>query len=140
MREEVLVDAAEHVAGTGVLVAHLDVADEVDQLAEPPLVEGGPGIVMRQHVLEGRVVALDRRHRLIDGQADGRLLRLRLELFPTGFRRDPEDVLGDVLVPILRGLFPQLGEYRRVALLEGVGDVLQEDQPEYDVLVLCGIH
>ena len=33
-----------------------------------------------------------------------------------------------------------LGLQLRVGLLEGVGDVLEEDQPEHDVLVLGGVH
>ena len=140
LRQEVLVDPAEHVAGPGVLVADPDVADEVDQLAEPPLVERRPGVVARQHVLERQVVALNGGHRLIDGQADGRLLGLRPQMRPAGLGRHPEDVLGDVLVSVLGGVLAPLGEHGRVALLEGVGDVLQEDQPEDDMLVLGGVH
>ena len=40
----------------------------------------------------------------------------------------------------LGGVFPELGQNRGMALLEGVGDVLQEDQAEHDVLVLGGVH
>ena len=54
LREEVLVDAAEHVLGAGVRVAHPDVADHVDELAEPLLVERRAGVVLGQHVLERR--------------------------------------------------------------------------------------
>ena len=140
LRQEVLVDPAEHVARAGVLVAHLDVADEVDQLTEPLLVECGPGVVARQHVLERGVVPLDSRHGLIDGQADGRLPRLRPQMSPAGLRRDPEDVLSDVLVPILGGVLAPLGEHCLTALFEGVGDVLEENQAKDDVLVLGGVH
>ena len=68
-----VVDAAQHVAGTGLGVPDLDVADQGDQLAKPPLVNRRPGVVSRQHVLERGVVALKRDHRLIYGQADSRL-------------------------------------------------------------------
>ena len=37
----------------------LDRADQVDQLAEPGLVERRPGVVLRQHALERRVLPLD---------------------------------------------------------------------------------
>ena len=140
LRQEVLVDPAEHVAGTRVRVADLDVADEVDQLAEPPLVERLPGVVPREHVLERRIVALNGGHRLIDGQADSRLPRLRPQMRPTSLRRHPEDVLGDVFVPVLGRVLAPLGEHGLAAFLEGVGDVLEEDQPEDDVLVLGGVH
>ena len=57
LREEVLVDAAEHVLGTAGLVADPDVADHVDQLAEALLVERGAGVVLGQYALQRRVVA-----------------------------------------------------------------------------------
>ena len=61
---------------------------------------------------------------------------------PARLLRHPEDVLGPVLVVVLGvgALVDLLGEEPCVLLLEGVGDVLQEDQPEDDVLVLGGVH
>ena len=60
---------------------------------------------------------------------------------PAGLLRHPEDAVGAVLVPVfgvgaLRLLRFELG----VLLLEGVGDVLEEDQAEDDVLVLGRVH
>ena len=69
-----------------------------------------------------------------------RLSRLRPQMRPTGLRRHPEDVLGGVLVAVLGGILAELGQDRGMAFLEGVGDVLQEDQAEHDVLVLGGVH
>ena len=60
--------------------------------------------------------------------------------FPARLGRHPEDVLSDVLVAVLGGLFTPLGQHPGVKLLEGVGDVLQEDQAQDDVLVLGGVH
>jgi hypothetical protein len=58
-----------------------------------------------------------------------------------GFGRYPEDVQRAVFVRIFGiGSLSPLGVEPRVLLLEGVGDVLEEDQPEHDVLVLGGIH
>ena len=60
---------------------------------------------------------------------------------PACFFRDPKDVSGPVLVGVLRvRALRLLGQKLVVALLEGVGDVLQEDQTEHDVLVLGGVH
>ena len=64
--EEVLVDAAEDVLGAVGRAAERDVADEVDELAEALLVEAGAGVVLGQHALERRVVALDGGHRVVD--------------------------------------------------------------------------
>ncbi|SMF63989.1 hypothetical protein SAMN06265365_12386 [Tistlia consotensis] len=47
LRQEVLVDASEHVLRPGFRVADLDVRDQVDELAEPGLVERGARIVFR---------------------------------------------------------------------------------------------
>ena len=141
LRQEVLVDAAEHVLGAGILVAHHDVADHVDELAETLLVQRRPGVVLGQHVLEHRVVALDTGHRAVDELADGGLARLGLEMAPTGFRRHPKDVLGPVLVRVLRvGALVLLRDEAGMPLLEGVGNVLEEDQPEDDMLVLGRVH
>ena len=105
------------------------------------LVERGAGVVLGQHALERRVVALDAGHRVVDELADGGLAGLRLQVRPARLGRHPEDVLGAVLVGVLGvGALRLLGHELRVLLLEGVGDVLEEDQAEDDVLVLGGVH
>ena len=121
--------------------AQPDVAHQVDELAEPLLVEAGAGVVLRQHALEAglsRSMAIMASSTML---ADGRLRRVGLEVRPARLLRHPEDVDGAVLVRVL-GVGPlgplalQLG----VLLLERVGDVLEEDQAEHDVLVLGGVH
>src|SRR5215207_11768117 len=52
LAEEVLVNAPEHVERLTGLLAHRDVREQVDQLAEHDLVEGGSGIVLRQNAFE----------------------------------------------------------------------------------------
>jgi hypothetical protein len=141
LRQEVLVHAAKDVLGARLLVADPDVADEVDELPEPRLVQRRPRVVLRQHALQRGVVPLDAFHRIVHEPSDGGLPRLRLEVRPARLRRHPEDVLGAVLVRVLRvGAAALLRDELRVCLLEGVGDVLQEDQAEDDVLVLGGVH
>ena len=68
---------------------------------------------------------------------------LCLEVRPARLLRHPEDVRGAVFV----GVFgvgalrtPFAGVELGVLLLEGVGDVLEEDQAEDDVLVLGRVH
>jgi len=110
-----------------------------DQLSQAGLVESGAGEVLGQDPLERPVLLLDRVHRVVDDLADLGRLGGGLELAPAGLRRDPEDVMPHVLVAVLRiGLGLLLD--RVVPLLEGVGDVLEEDQPEGDVLVLASVH
>ena len=141
LREEVLVDAAEHVLGAALSVADPDVADEIDELAEPQLVEGGAGIVLGQHALERGVVALDAGHGVVDELADGGLLGLGLEMRPARLGRHPEDVERPILVRVLGvGALVLLGLKLGVLRLEGVGDVLEEDQAEDDVLVFGRVH
>ena len=139
--EEVLVHPSQHVFGAGLRVSNPDVGDQVDELAQAGLVQGGPGVVLGQHVLERRVVPLNGGHGVVHQLADGRLPRLRLEVRPAGLRRHPEDVLAAVFVHVL-GVIPlsRLRLQPRVHLQEGVGDVLEEDQTEDDVLVLGGVH
>ena len=69
-------------------------------------------------------------------------MRLGLELGPSGLGRHPEDVLRDVLVPVLwvGALHPTSASTSAWAFLKGVGDVLEEDEAKDDVLVLGGIH
>ena len=92
--EEVFVDPAQDVLGAAGLVAQADVADQVDELAQALLVQARVGVVLGQHALEGRVVALDGQHGVVDGLADGRLLGVGLEVGPAGLPGHPEDVLG----------------------------------------------
>jgi hypothetical protein len=73
---------------------------------------------------------------------------LILQVRPPRFRRHPKDALGSVLVARLEqfvklfaldAIFRQLGPQIIAAALEAVGDVLEKQQPENDVLVLGGI-
>ena len=68
-------------------------------------------------------------------------LALALQVRPAGLLGHPEDVDGAVFVGVFRvGALGPFGFELGVLLLEGVGDVLQEDQAEHDVLVLGGVH
>jgi len=123
------------------LVAQTDVADQVDELAEPLLVEAGVGIVLWQHALERGVVAFDGEHGVVHDLADSRLFGIGLQVRPAGFLRHPEDVDRPVLVRVFRvGPMCPFGLELGVLLLEGVGDVLEEDQAQDDVLVLGRVH
>src|SRR5665648_301776 len=153
--EEVLVDAAQQVLAAALRVAHGDGADEVDELTELLLVDGGACVVFAQHALEAGVLALDRHHGVVDELADVGLLGARLEVRPARLARHPEDVVGEVLVAVFRvdaglagaagreapgGLLLGLREQGRVLLLEGVTDVLEKDEAERHVLVLGRVH
>ena len=72
------------------------VLDEVDELAELRLVDGRAGVVLAQHALEARVLALDRHHGVVDELADLGLLGVGLQVAPARLARHPEDVLGGV--------------------------------------------
>ena len=145
MREEILIDAAEqvHRAVVSSSSPQADGRDQVDQLTESLLVEAGAGVVLGQHALEPRVVALDGDHRIVDDLADRRLLGAGLEMRPAGSFGHPEDVLRFVFVRVfgIRALVVALaGDEFSAVLLERVGDVLEEDEAEDDVLVFRRVH
>ena len=107
----------------------------------PLLVERRTGVFLGQHILQHRVVPLDPGHRLVDELPDGGLPRLRLEMAPARLARYPEDAHRPVLVRILWVSTLALLAYELgVPFLECIGDVLEEDQAQDDVLVLRRIH
>ena len=71
------------------------------------------------------------------------LLGAGLEVGPAGFLRHPEDVLGFVFVGVFgirAGVVAFASDELGVVLLEGVGDVFEEDEAEDDVLVFRRVH
>lgn len=141
--EEVLEDAPKEVLGPAGGIGKLDGADEVDKLAEAILVEVGAAVVFVQGALEAGVVPFEGDHGVVDELADGGELGTPLEERPAGLLRNPEDIGGEVLVLVLGigpGVLALSGDEAGMVLLEAVGDVLQEDEAEDDVLVLARIH
>ena len=141
--EEVLEDAPEEVLGPAGGICELDGADEVDELAEAVLVEVGATVVLVQGALEAGVVPFEGDHGVVNELADGGELGIGLKEGPAGLFRNPEDIGGEVLVLVL-GIGPSELALSRdelgMVLLEAVGDVLQEDETEDDVLVLGRVH
>ena len=119
--------------------AYLDVGDQVDQLAEPLLVERFTRVVLRQDIPERRVVALDRGHGVVHELTDSGLSRLVLQMRPASLGRHPEDALGSVDVEVFR-IIDAFSLRRRAELFEGVRDVLEEDQAEHHMLVFGRVH
>ena len=141
LAEEVFVDAAEDVFGARLFAAEADVADVVDEPAEAALVKRGARVVLGQHALERGVVALDGLHGLVHELADRGLFGLALEVRPACLRWHPENIDRAVLVGVLGvGTLCLFRDKLGVLLLEGIGDVLQEDEAQHDVLVLGGVH
>lgn len=140
--KEVFVDAAQHVLGPAGGVAEGDRGDEVHELAEAGLVERRPAVVLGEHAAERGVLPFDGHHGVVDDLADGGVLGAGLDASragPAGLFGDPEDVVHQVFVPLLRvclGVPLELG----AVLFEGVGDVFEEDQAEDDVFVFRGVH
>src|SRR5205823_4155385 len=74
-------------------------------------------------------------------RANGGLRSARLQVLPARFLRDPEDAGGAVFIAIFGvSALLLLGRELGVLGLEGVGDVLEENQAENDVLVFRRIH
>jgi hypothetical protein len=123
------------------LATDLDVAQQVNQLAEAGFIERGARVILGQHALEGGVIALDGCHRRVHRLTDVRLAGLCLQARPARLGRHPEDVVRTVFVSVFWvSALVALGFQLRAMRLEGVGDVLQEDQAQRDMLVLGGVH
>ncbi len=116
--------------------------DEIDQAGRAAACRGrARRVILRQDGFERRVVALDRRHRVIDDLADRRLRRGAFQIRPARFRRHPENIDRAVLVRVFRvGAFAALRVELGVFRLERVGNVFEKNQPEHDMLVLGRIH
>ena len=138
LAQEVLVDFAENVLRAAFLVAQADGADEIHQFAQSSLVERGAGVIVRQHALEARIVALDGIHRAVDQRADFGALGIALQVVPARVRRHPEHALGQVLVAVF-GIGVLVEREAVVQLGEGVRDVLQENEAEHDVFVVGAV-
>ncbi len=141
--KEVFVHATQDVLGAVFAVAQADGADEVDEFAQAVLVEAGAGVLFGQDALEARVVALDGDHGVVHHLADGGLLGAGLQVRPAAFLGHPEDVLGFVLVLVF-GVGTRVVTFARdqlgVVFVEGIGDVLEENEAEDDVLVFRSVH
>ena len=61
-----------------------------------------------------------------------------LDVGPAGGLRQVEDILHGVELHHVRILLLALGDQFRAAFLELIGDKLEKDQREDDVLVFCG--
>ena len=148
LAKEVLVDAAERVAGFGAIAPEADVGDQVDQPLHLLRRDAATGVVAQQLALEVRVVALDGEDGVVDQRGDVGPRGLVLEVLPACLRRHPEDPLGGVLVAVLQQAFDlrpadafgfQFPLELATPRLKGVGNVLQEEQAEDDVLVLGSV-
>ena len=158
--EEVFVDAAQDVLGVvgsmgfrwigvrlvfcGFPFGHkFDRANQINQFAQPLLVQGRTGVVLRQCALQTRIVALDGLHGIVDQLADRGLFGAILEFLPASFLGHPEDVFGPVFIGIFgigTLIVPNAGDQLRMMLFEGIRDVLQEDQAQHGVLVFGRVH
>ena len=148
LAEEVLVNAAECVAGFGAIALEADVGDQVDQPLHLFRRDAAAGVIARQLALEVRVVALDGEDGVVDQRGDVRPRGLVLEVLPACLGRHPEDPLGSVLVAVLQQVFDlrpadavgfQFVFELAAPRLKGVGNVLQEEQAEDDVFVLGSV-
>ena len=110
-------------------------------MAKALFVKARMGVVFWQHTFERGIVTLDGEHGVIDGFADGRLLRAGFEERPARLLRNPEDVDGAVLVWVFRvGPFVAVRVERGMLFFERVGNVLKKNQAQHDVLVLGSVN
>ena len=116
----------------------------------------GAGEALVEDALEARVLLLYQHQGIVNALADVGLLGAGTQCLPAGALGHPEHVDLAIVVALLQLLGQKLGvcvvEVVVVTLvgeaalklaparLEGVGDVLDEDETQHDVLVLGGVH
>src|SRR5665647_408543 len=101
LRKEIFIDPANNILGSTVCVAYSNVGDKVDSLSQSLLVKCWSRVVLWEDSFEGRIVALDSRHRIVDKLSNGGLFGLCLDVRPACFRWNPENVECTILVRIL---------------------------------------
>lgn len=65
LREKIFIHAAKHVHRSICRAAKRDIADKIDELPEPLLVQTGTRIVLGQHALKRWIVAFNGSHRIV---------------------------------------------------------------------------
>jgi hypothetical protein len=96
------------------------------------------GVFLGEHAFEEGLSRSMASHGVVDRLADGGLLGFGLEVRPAGFLGHPEDVTARYSSGS-SGSAPLLSARLRAGVLpsKAVGDVLEEDQAEDDMLVLA---
>ena len=135
LAEEVFIDPAD-----GVLLLVLDgvdVVDGIDEGGELADIEPEAGeVVVGQGALERGIAFLDVGEGGVDFYRDVALLGMLLDVGPAPGFRQVEDILHGVELHHVEVVLLALGHELGPSLLELVGDELEEDQREDDVLVL----
>ena len=155
LAEKVFVDLANRVALQAGIVAEADCGDEIHQFPQAAWLQLGPPKAPVQLAAKNLVVVLNHHQGGIDAGADVGLLGLGPQHLPAGGLRHPEDVVLFVVVAIVqsclvfgrviahvvvRGGVADPGQHGGLVLREGVGDELQEDQPQHQMLIFGRIH
>jgi hypothetical protein len=154
LAEEVFIDLPEHVAGLAGVGTEADGGHQINQFAELAVGQLGARIALVEDALEPGVLDFDEGERIVDALADVRLLGGGAQRFPACGLGHPEHIDLAVVVAIFEFFRDQLGRVEVVIVGrvgkaprqfgtprgEGVRDVLDEDQPEDQVLVFGGVH
>jgi len=146
--EEVLVDSAKHVASLTGATFETDIGDQVDETFHLHRLNAAASVVAGELALEVRVITLDCKDRIVDQRGDVWSGSLILKIRPSRFLRHPKDALSRILVAGFKQaveLFARNAVFRQPGLqfvttaFEAVGNVLEEQQAQNNVLVLGGI-
>lgn len=136
--EEVFIDPADGVLF--LVLDGVDVVDGIDEGGELAAIEPEAGeVVVGQGALERGIALLDVGEGGVDLEGDVALLGLLLDVGPAGRLRQVEDILHGVELDHVEVVLLALGHELGPALLELVGDELEEDQREDDVLIFRGL-
>ena len=121
------------------MLNHADVGKEVNHIAKPPLVQFRAGKILRQNVLQPLVFLFNGTHGVINRCADFLRMCFVFNVIPPRALWYEEDTLRGVLVDILLEAVA-LCDQLLMLLLETIGNVFEENQPQYHVFVFGCIH
>ena len=116
LRDAIFVGAAKQILAC-LGVAHVHVAEHIDNIAEHALVEVGGRVVLWEHAFERLVVLLDFDHRLVENLADFGSVSGFRDFGPAGVLRNKEDVFAHVFVEVFFETFT-FGDELFVAFFE----------------------
>jgi len=156
LAEEVFVNFAENIAGHAHVRTKADSRDQIDEFAKLAIGQLGASIAFIQNALELGVFDFDQGQGIVDALADVGLLGVTANPLPASPFRHPEHVFREVVIAVVQLVGEHLGiavvQEKAVVLilktagqliaagLESIGDVLQKNQAEHDVLVLGSVH
>ena len=99
LREAILIGAPEDILLVAVL-NHLNVCEQINNIAEAAFIQLRAGKVLRQDILESLILLFDAAHGVVDDLSDLRFVSVGGDHRPTGIGRHEENTLRNVFINV----------------------------------------